>query len=237
MFVLVLSIFRKNTRMHISAHLFSGLLFVVSASSLDAQINAPITIPGIPNRLAWHGVPKHFEQLPNGFVIESGEKTDMYRAPDHSYQVHKAPRLMFAADTCFILSARIQHDFAGKWDGGALLLEADSLNWIKFCFEKDYQEKHRVVSVVTRGISDDCNSLEFTEKFAWYQLARVHDVIYLYCSGNGTDWYLVRTLNFAPGKDIKVGFLAQSPEGKNNRVYFTDVQYRAVRVKDFWVGN
>lgn len=216
---------------------FYVALLLIGGPELDAQSDSPIALPGIPHPLTWYGAPRHFEQLPNGFVVESGEKTDLYRAPDHSYQVHKAPRLMFPADTCFILSARIQHDFANKWDGGALLIEADSLNWIKFCFEKDYQEKHRVVSVVTRGISDDCNSLEFGEKFAWYQIARVHDVIYLYCSGNGTDWYLVRTLNFAPGKDLKTGFLAQSPEGENNRVYFTDVRYQAVRVKDFWAGK
>lgn len=219
------------------SQVFICTILMILSAGIDAQNDSSIVIPAIPHKMTWYDAPKHFELLPNGFAIESGGKTDMYRAPDHSYQVHKAPRLMFAADTCFILSARIQHDFAGKWDGGALLLEADSLNWIKFCFEKDYQEKHRVVSVVTRNISDDCNSLEFSEKYVWYQVARVHDVIYLYCSGNGTDWYLVRTLNFAPGKDIKAGFLAQSPEGENNRVYFTEVKYQAVRVKDFWAGK
>lgn len=204
---------------------------------LVAQNRDSISVPGIPRQLAWAGSPKKFERLPNGFAIESGPKTDMYRAPDHSYQTHNAPRLVFRADTCFILSARIEHNFDSKWDGGAILLEQDSLNWIKFCFEKDYKEKHRVVSVVTKTISDDCNSLEFAAKAVYYRMARVHDVIYLYCSENGADWYLVRTLNFPASGDLKVGFLAQSPEGANNRVTFSDIGYRPVRVKDFWKGE
>ncbi|HRI58609.1 MAG TPA: DUF1349 domain-containing protein [Saprospiraceae bacterium] len=206
-------------------------------ASTTAQSADSVNISGISRRLAWTGQPKKFELIPNGIIIESGPKTDMYRAPDHSYNVYNAPHLMLKADTCFILSARIQHNFDNKWDGGAILIEEDSLNWIKFCFEKDYKEQHRVVSVVTKSISDDCNSLAFATNDVYYRVARVHDVIYLYCSGDGGEWYLVRTLNFPSKQDLKVGFLAQSPEGANNRVTFTNIQYKPVRVKDFWKGE
>lgn len=210
-----------------------ALLFCALCAAAQSAYN----VAGIPRPLTAAGLPGKFEPFSGGFTLESGPKTDMYRAPDHSYQVHNATRLMFEADTCFILSARIRHAFAGKWDGGALLIEQDSLTWIKFCFEKDYKEKHRVVSVVTKSISDDCNSLAFDTDDVYYRIARVHDVIYLYCSANGTDWYLVRTLNFPASRPLKVGFLAQSPEGAANRVTFSEISYRPVRVKDFWAGN
>lgn len=199
--------------------------------------NAAVKVPGISMPMEWINPPLRYEVTKTGITITSGEKTDKYIAPDGTYSSDNANRLVFNADKDFTISASISHPFASKWDGGAIILESDASNWIKFCFEKDYTGAKRVVSVVTKGISDDCNSVEIMKNQVYYQLAKKDDTVYLYVSKDGKGWYLVRTLNFKSETPIKIGLLAQSPEGKSNIVAFTSVKYQAVRIKDFWKGE
>jgi regulation of enolase protein 1 (concanavalin A-like superfamily) len=49
-------------------------------------------------------------------------------------------------------------DFNGKYDAGTLFLLADDSHWSKLCFEYSPDEQGMVVSVVTRGTSDDANA-------------------------------------------------------------------------------
>jgi hypothetical protein len=64
-----------------------------------------------------------------------------------------------------------------------------SLNWIKICFEKHYIGAKRVISVVTKNISDDCNSVEITTNKVFYKVAKADNVITLYYSVNGNNWF------------------------------------------------
>jgi regulation of enolase protein 1 (concanavalin A-like superfamily) len=131
----------------------------------------------------------------------------------------------------------ISHTFATKWDGGAIVLRQDSLNWVKFCFEKDYTGARRVVSVVTKDISDDCNSVEIPANKVYYKLAKADNVITLYYSMDNKKWFLVRHLQFPNNKPLSVGFLAQSPEGQSCTVSFSEVRYIAKKIKDPYLGE
>ncbi|MEI7812807.1 MAG: hypothetical protein WCJ01_10340 [Ignavibacteria bacterium] len=55
------------------------------------------------------------------------------------------------------MSGNFEHSFINQRDGGVIVIKSNSLNWIKFCFGKDYTGAERVVSIVTKNISDDCN--------------------------------------------------------------------------------
>ena len=120
---------------------------------------------------------------------------------------------------------------------GAIVLIEDSLNWIKFCFEKDYTGARRVVSVVTKDISDDCNSIETKSNKVFYKLAKADNVITLYASFDGKKWLLTRHLQFNNTKPLKVGFLAQSPTGEKCRVQFSDISYQAKKISDPYTGD
>lgn len=228
---------KKN---HFSFHRQLACIFVlvfILLPYLSFATDKPLKIPGIEKNISWVNKPKEFNTKDTGIQIIAGEKTDKYIAPDYSYTFDSAPRALFDSDRNFIFSTAIQHSFENKWDGGAIILEADKDNWIKFCFEKDYTGAKRVVSVVTKGISDDANSIEFSQNIAYYKMAKKEDTVYLYVSSTGKDWYLVRAINFKFDKVLKLGLLAQSPEGKANSVSFTNVKYSASTIKDFWVGE
>ncbi len=218
---------------------FIVLLLTVSLINFkaDAQKMGTWRIASIPHELFWENPPEKYFIKGNQLVIVAGQKTDMFRDPNVTYNTDNAPKLLFKADDNFVLTASVEHAFANKWDGGAIVIRQDSLNWIKFCFEKDYTGAKRVVSVVTKNISDDCNSVEIKANKVFYKVAKADNVITLYYSVNGMKWFLIRHLQFDTHKGFQVGFLAQSPTGNRCEVRFSNITYRIKKIKDPYTGE
>jgi uncharacterized protein len=191
----------------------------------------------IPFPLTWENKPLSYSVDANSIHIEAGGKTDMFRDPNVTYNTDNAPKLFFTPDNNFVLTACIQHEFVYKWDGGAIVLKADNLHWIKFCFEKDYTKQHRVVSVVTDNISDDCNSAAINGDKVYYKICKADNVITLYYGSDGKQWFLIRHLQFNAKGPLHLGFMAQSPTGKNNKVTFSDITYSNRKIKDPYAGE
>ena len=217
--------------------LLSLLLAALSFTGSLAQSIDSVSLPPLPGKGFRENTPLHFQVTAGQLRIEAGEKTDMFRDPNVTYNTDNAPKLLFSADSNFVLTAAIHHDFASKWDGGAIVLKTDSLNWIKFCFEKDYTGRHRVVSVVTKGISDDCNSAALTANTVFYKVAKAGNVITLYYSSDGHSWFLIRHLQFDSPAPLKIGFLAQSPTGKHCTALFSDIHYSTRKIRDPYLGE
>ena len=194
-------------------------------------------LSAIHHPLFWENKPLTYSITNNDLTIVAGEKTDMFRDPNVTYNTDNAPKLLFKADEDFILSTAIEHSFTNKWDGGAIIIKSDSLNWVKFCFEKDYTGARRVVSVVTKNISDDCNSVEINSDKVFYKIAKAGNVVTLYYSTEGAKWFLVRHLQFDVKPGFKVGFLAQSPTGTKCEVKFSQIKYERKKIKDPYVGE
>lgn len=196
-----------------------------------------VHLVAIPFPLSWANEPLRFNTNGGNLSITAGPKTDMFRDPNVTYNTDNAPKLMFQPDEDFVFSAAIRHAFRSKWDGGALVFMADSVNWVKFCYEKDYTGAKRVVSVVTKGISDDCNSVSYKRKKVYFKVAKAGPVLTLYVSKNGRQWLLVRHLQFPVASGPRVGFLAQSPTGTENTVVFSNIHYEKKRISDPYTGE
>lgn len=216
--------------------LLTAIIFLFYIES-RAQLTDSLEMSTIPHKLFWENNSKQFSIKNNELTIVAGKQTDMFRDPNATYNTDNAPKLLFHADENFVLTTSIQHNFTSKWDGGAIVIKQDSLNWVKFCFEKDYTGAKRVVSVVTKNISDDCNSVEITSNKVFYKVAKAENVITLYYSTNGTSWFLIRHLQMDINKPFNVGFLAQSPTGERCEVRFSDITYEVKKIKDPYVGE
>lgn len=214
----------------------NALLLMCAVPSFG-QKKDTLKMEAIPHLLKWENAPVSYTLDKTGLTIIAGEKTDMFRDPNVTYNTDNAPKLLFTADPDFVLTASIEHSFASKWDGGAIVLKQDSLNWVKFCFERDYTGARRVVSVVTKNVSDDCNSIEITGNKVYYKVAKADNVITLYYSLNGAKWFLVRHFQFDATKTLQVGFLAQSPLGKRCKVKFQNITYSKKKIKDPYLGE
>lgn len=126
------------------------------------------TIPTIPETLHWRHQPlSHgIDQQSHALTITAGANTDWFYDPNCSNRNDNAPAALFTPpDTHFLLSAKVTVTFATPFDAGVLVLYEQDDVWAKLCFENSPQHKPMIVSVVTRGLSDDCNAMSSYTKY------------------------------------------------------------------------
>jgi len=135
-------------------------LFIWLASALVLG-QAPLSIPNLPGALNWQNKPRSWDiDSKKVLTISSTPKSDWFVDPFDGTVANSAPILFFTPGSDYVLSARVTVKFAAKWDAGALMLMGDDHHWAKLSFEYSPDGKPTLVTVVTRGLSDDCNSME-----------------------------------------------------------------------------
>jgi uncharacterized protein len=169
-------------------------------------------------------------------TVEAGPRTDLFRDPQGADpQLGATRELVDVPAGDWTLSARVQADLRSTFDAGALILWADERTWAKLAFERSPQGEGMIVSVVTRGLSDDGNSTVVDGDAVWLRIARVGEAFAFHASADGERWDFVR--HFALDGDPRPGFLAQSPTGEGLVVTFTEIRARAARLRDLRSGE
>ena len=221
----------------------SGVIAVAFLSLLLAgAVNlsgAPETVlRAIPGKLAWRNPPAAWD-IRDGetLTIKAARMTDWFIDPFDGRTIANSPMLLFPAAKDFVLSAKVTVDFRSKWDAGALVLLAGDTLWAKFAFELSADGHPTLVSVVTRGISDDCNSFSITEHSVYLQMARSGQAIVLYASTDGSSWKILRSFSLGPTAEVRIGFSSQSPAGEGLTSAFSDIKYSEKRIANIYTGN
>ncbi len=138
----------------------------------------------------------------------------------------------------FQFSARVTVDFQAQYDAGVLLLWAGERHWAKFCFEFSPASQPMVVSVVTRGISDDANAFTVPSRSVRLRVSRAGRVYAYHASTDAATWQLVRV--FSLGDAVaghQIGFEAQSPTGDGCTVTFDQIRFTQQRLQDLRDGS
>ncbi len=183
-----------------------------------------VTISGIPTPLTWGLSPAAWASTPTGVEITAGPRTDMFVDPAGGAPTVNAPRLTMPADGDFQLSAKVTVGFAATYDAGVLLLFAGDTQWAKLCFELSPQAKPMIVSVVTRGVSDDANAFAVEGDTAWLRVSRTGRAYAFHASADGGFWHFIRY--FTLDEPAAVGFEAQSPTGQGCAAAFSEVTFK-----------
>lgn len=138
----------------------------------------------------------------------------------------------------FQLSARVTVDFAATYDAGVLLLWVDERHWGKLCFEFSPDREPMVVSVVTRGVSDDANAFVVPDRSVWLRVSRIDRAYAYHASTDGRRWRMIRffSLGDVTGRD-RIGFEAQSPTGDGCAVSFDRIRFAPGRLTDLRDGS
>jgi regulation of enolase protein 1 (concanavalin A-like superfamily) len=105
------------------------------------------------------------------------------------------------------------------------MLYIDSLNWVKFAFENSDATGPSIVTVVTKGTSDDANGVVIhTADELWLAMVRKNHICAMHWSIDGENYHMARLTSIPVVNDIKIGVEAQSPVGtkaKHNVLYFS----------------
>ena len=128
----------------------------------------------------------------------------------------------------FTLAAQVRVEFGSRYDAGVLLLHARERHWAKLCFEYSPQFRPTAVTVVTKGVSDDCNSFEVDGDTLWLRIIRSGAAWAFHASADGSWWRLLRyfALGGDPAELVRVGFLAQSPTGQGCTAVFDHISFQ-----------
>jgi uncharacterized protein len=168
--------------------------------------------------------------------LVAGPRTDLFRPPDGGPPTLNAPVLLASIHGGdFVLSAQIEAELQATFDAGALVLWHDESTWAKLALELSPEGRPTVVTVVTQGRSDDCNSVALDQPRAHLRLARIGDVFAFHLHASGR-WELVRHF-FLPIAGVRAGFLAQSPTGQGCTARFRQVRVESRRRDDVRDGT
>jgi regulation of enolase protein 1 (concanavalin A-like superfamily) len=185
-----------------------------------------MNLPAIPGTFEWAVEPATWRLEDDGaLTVEAGPKTDAFVNPADGTRSDSAPRLLTRVEGDFQLSARVRVEFAAQFDAGVLWLEESDDRWAKLCFERSPQGRHTVVSVVTRGISDDANGWAVDGDTVWLRVSRTGRAYAFHASTDGTYWNLVRHFALGGADPVQIGFEAQSPVGPGCRVRFDHIRF------------
>lgn len=196
-----------------------------------------------PVTASYPGVWRHDEEA--GAVLAAAPAhTDLYINPggmdsaNAETMLNAATLLGLPPSGDFQFSARVSVSFQSQYDAGVLLLWADETHWGKFCFEFSPASSPMVVSVVTRGLSDDANAFVVPDHTAWLRVSRIDRVYAYHASTDSTTWQLVRVFHL--GVDVaghRIGFEAQSPTGDGCTVTFDHIIFTSQRLADLRDGS
>ena len=195
-----------------------------------------VTVAGFAGRLRASG---QGNWLVDGAAVTgvAGAKTDLFLDPASGTETVNAPRLLIApSEGDFQLSARVEVDFAGTYDAGVLLLWADEHTWAKLCFEFSPQREPMVVSVVTRGVSDDANGFTVAGSTVWLRVSRLAGAYAYHASTDAVTWHFVRHFSLGDAEP-EVGFEVQAPVGDGCTARFTEISYAQTTLTDLRDGT
>ena len=217
-----------------------GIAFLAScpsgSSANDTSQVAPV-ITGIPGPMIWQHPPANWKIEDGGTLsITAGKQTDWFVSPMGDSRRDNSPRLLFTPAEDFVFSAKVTVAFQSQWDSGALVLYVSDSLWAKLCFEKTVEQRKAIVSVVTKDVSDDNNSIEFTSDSVYLKVAKAGPAIFFYASENGKSWRIIRAFSLGNSRDLRIGFSSQSPLGDGCATVFSEISYQAKRV-DLWQGQ
>ncbi|MCW2940903.1 MAG: hypothetical protein JWN00_3888 [Actinomycetia bacterium] len=197
-------------------------------------------VPGLPTRLCASGEKADwvFDEASEMLTVTAGPDTDMFVDPADGAATLTAPRLTGAVEGDFQLSARVRVGFGSVYDAGVLSLQADDRHWAKLCFEYSPQRTPMVVSVVTRGVSDDANGFVVEGDEVLLRISRLGAAYAFHASvDGGRFWQLIRYFDLDTTRPVEVGFEAQSPTGPGCTVTFSQISFLPNRLADLRDGS
>lgn len=191
------------------------------------------TLSGVPGTLDWKNQPVASKLEFETLTIVAGDQTDWFNAPDGSIIKGNAPIALFTPpDEQFTLRARVSVEFLATFDAGVLFVYENENTWAKLCFEFSPQGSPMVVSVVTKGTSDDCNSVVIDGTSIYLRIARIGQAFAFHYSLDGRVWSLVRYFSLGALSQLQMGLSSQAPTGTQCSATFSEVEYRQGALKD-----
>lgn len=197
------------------------------------------TLPALPSACHWRNHPQDWRSDgENSLTITAGGETDWFIDPAGSYRKDAAPSALFTPpDQDFRLSARVAVTLTAAFDAGVLQVYARDDLWAKLCLEYAPQRRPTIVTVVTRGASDDCNGSQIDGAAVYLRITRQAPTFAFHYSLDGHYWHLVRYFTLGEADRPQIGLSAQAPTGRACTAVFSEITYQSGGLADLRNGS
>ncbi len=166
------------------------------------------------NELIWMNEPNSYEIKDGSMRVTVEKGTDFFNNPEDLSVTATAPFLFQEMTGDFVATALVKPDFTSMWNAVALMVHIDDDHWIKFAFENSDATGKSIVSVVTKGVSDDANGVILrSDNEIWLKLVRKNNIYSMFWSKYGSDYKMVRLTTLPETDSVKIGVEFQSPVG------------------------
>ena len=223
--------------MWLMAALASTLASTQTFAGEQAAAAKTLNLVAIPYSLEVGSQPNETKIISNTLSLTAFKGSDLFVGTDASALADTAPRVLFQPKGDFIFSAKVNADFKGLYDGGALVIYSDAAHWAKFLFESAKPGEFSVTSTVARPESDNSQHSIETTKSVYLKIAYAKNMYVFYTSQDGATWHYARHFSLKTTAPVKIGFSSQSPVGDKFTATFSEIKYREATFKDFWQGE
>lgn len=159
--------------------------------------------------------------------------SDWFHDPGGATSATNAPVLVTPVDGDVWFVARVTTSFAASFDAGVIFVHQGDEDYAKLCFEAAPDGTPTVVSVVTRGVSDDANGPAVVGDGVWLRATRTNGIWAFHHSGDGRRWQLLRLFTLRdPVAPTTIGLCAQSPLGSGCNVVFDQLGWASMGLAD-----
>ncbi|MDX2245333.1 MAG: DUF1349 domain-containing protein [Bacteroidia bacterium] len=180
----------------------------------------------------WLNEPESFAIVDSSLSVKVKKGSDFFNNPEDGSVAASAPFLYQKIQGDFVAKTFIQPDFSSQWNAVSLMVYLDSLNWIKFAFENSDATGPGIVTVVTKGKSDDANGVILNEhKQVWLAIARKNNNYSMHWSLDGDNYNMARLTSMPEQNEINIGVETQSPVGDSatHTIHFFSLESRTVQ--------
>ena len=151
-------------------------------------------------------------------------QTDWFIDPATGAATASAPLRLVPVTGDFQLRAHVTAPLDATYDAGTLFVHGGPDTWGKLALERSPEGTDMIVTVVTRGVSDDANGAVVPNPgTSWLRVSRTGEVYMFHFSADGERWSLARLFTLGPSAGHRVGVGVQSPTGEGLTATFTDV--------------
>ena len=190
-------------------------------------------LDGFPTRSRWLVSPVDWTQTDDRAVaITAPARSDRFFDPSGAARQANSPVWLAQIDPPTTLVARVHVGFVDTFDAGVLMAYQSANDWAKLCFERAPDGRPMVVSVVTRGRSDDANAFVVDGDTVWLRVSVLSAAYAFHASRDGRDWELVRYFGLGGRGRPRVGLSVQAPLGTGCVATFHDVRLTRGVVSD-----
>ena len=179
------------------------------------------------DRMIWFNEPARWAKSGDKLVLLSRAKTDFWRKTFYGYITDNGHFFHLPASGDFVFQAKVNGQYAARYDQAGLMVRLDAENWMK-CGTEFFDGKRHASVVFTRDFSDWSTMPDLSNTAPiWWRAVRKKDSIETLCSVDGKNFTSVRQGYFVPQVKVEIGIMCAAPEGSGFEAVFDCLKLEA----------